>query len=122
MLLSHFKPEQVCDWFMELFIDAYDWVMVPNVYGMSQFADGGIFTTKPYISGSNYVKKMSDYATGEWCQTLGRPFLEFHRPAPRIFPKSASSWHDGRHLSENVRRETRGALERGRAFPRAVMK
>ncbi len=42
---------------MEMFIDSYDWVMVPNVYGMSQFRDGGIFSTKPYISSSNYVKK-----------------------------------------------------------------
>ena len=36
-------------WFMELFIDSYDWVMVPNIYGMSQFADGGLMSTKPYI-------------------------------------------------------------------------
>jgi deoxyribodipyrimidine photolyase-related protein len=51
---------------MELFIDAYDWVMVPNVYGMSQFADGGLMATKPYISGSNYLMKMSDYKKGDW--------------------------------------------------------
>ena len=43
------------------FIDSYDWVMVPNVYGMSQFADGGLMSTKPYISSSNYIIKMSDY-------------------------------------------------------------
>ena len=42
------------EFFMTYYIDAYDWVMVPNVYGMSQFADGGGFTTKPYICGSNY--------------------------------------------------------------------
>ena len=51
MLLCEFDPDEVYKWFMELFIDAYDWVMVPNVYGMSQFADGGFFATKPYISG-----------------------------------------------------------------------
>ena len=51
---------------MELFIDSYDWVMVPNVYGMSQFADGGLMATKPYISGSNYLMKMSDYPKGDW--------------------------------------------------------
>jgi deoxyribodipyrimidine photolyase-related protein len=51
---------------MELFIDAYDWVMVPNVYGMSQFSDGGLFATKPYISSSNYIMKMSNYPKGEW--------------------------------------------------------
>ncbi len=45
----------------DLFIDAYDWVMVGNVYGMSQYADGGLMTTKPYVSGSNYILKMSNY-------------------------------------------------------------
>ncbi len=66
MLLSKIHPDKVYEWFMAMYVDAYDWVMVPNVYGMSQFADGGIFATKPYISGSNYLKKMSDYSTGEW--------------------------------------------------------
>jgi len=66
MLLCEFDPKEVYRWFMELFIDAYDWVMVPNVYGMSQFSDGGFFATKPYIGGSNYIKKMSDYPKGDW--------------------------------------------------------
>lgn len=66
MLLCEFDPDEVYRWFMELFIDAYDWVMVPNVYGMTQFADGGLMTTKPYISGSNYPMKMSDYEKGTW--------------------------------------------------------
>jgi len=66
MFLCEFNPNEVYRWFMELFIDSYDWVMVPNVYGMSQFADGGLMSTKPYISGSNYLMKMSDYKKGEW--------------------------------------------------------
>ena len=66
MLLCEFDPDEVHKWFMEMFIDAYDWVMVPNVYGMTQFADGGLMTTKPYISGSNYLMKMSDYEKGTW--------------------------------------------------------
>ena len=66
MLLCEFDPDEVHKWFMEMFIDAYDWVMVPNVYGMTQFADGGLMTTKPYISGSNYLMKMSDYEKGNW--------------------------------------------------------
>jgi deoxyribodipyrimidine photolyase-related protein len=68
MLLCEFDPNEVYQWFMELFIDAYDWVMVPNVYGMSQFADGGLMSTKPYISGSNYILKMSDFKKGTWCE------------------------------------------------------
>ena len=66
MMLCEFDPDEVHKWFMELFIDAYDWVMVPNIYGMSQFADGGLMATKPYISGSNYLMKMSNYKKGEW--------------------------------------------------------
>jgi deoxyribodipyrimidine photolyase-related protein len=66
MLLSEIHPDAVYQWFMGMYVDAYDWVMVPNVYGMSQFADGGIFATKPYISGGNYIRKMSDYRAGGW--------------------------------------------------------
>jgi deoxyribodipyrimidine photolyase-related protein len=62
---------------MELFIDAYDWVMVPNVYGMSQFADGGLMATKPYISGSNYVLKMSNHSKGDWQEKWDALFWRF---------------------------------------------
>lgn len=61
MLLLQKDPNDIYKWFMEMFIDAYDWVMVPNVYSMSQFSDGGLITTKPYFSSSNYILKMSDY-------------------------------------------------------------
>jgi deoxyribodipyrimidine photolyase-related protein len=66
MLLCEFHPNAVYKWFMEMYVDSYDWVMVTNVYGMSQFADGGIMATKPYISGSSYVLKMSNYKKGNW--------------------------------------------------------
>jgi deoxyribodipyrimidine photolyase-related protein len=67
MSLCEFHPDQVYRWFMEMFIDAYDWVMVPNVYGMGLYADGGRITSKPYICGSNYILKMSDVPRGPWC-------------------------------------------------------
>lgn len=80
MLLCEFHPHEVYRWFMEMFIDSYDWVMVPNVYGMSQFADGGLMATKPYISSSNYIKKMSDYPNGEWQKIWDALFWRFmHR-------------------------------------------
>ena len=82
MLLCEIHPDAIYQWFMELFIDAYDWVMVPNVYGMSQYADGGRITTKPYISGSSYVKKMSNFKSGPWCEIwdgLYWRFVDKHR-------------------------------------------
>jgi deoxyribodipyrimidine photolyase-related protein len=82
MVLCEFDPDEVYRWFMELFIDAYDWVIVPNVYGMSQFADGGLMSTKPYISGSNYLMKMSDYQKGDWQEIwdgLLWRFMDKHR-------------------------------------------
>ncbi len=77
MVLCEFDPNEVHQWFMELFIDAYDWVMVSNVYGMSLFADGGMMSTKPYISSSNYIMKMSNYKKGKWQEVWDGMFWTF---------------------------------------------
>ena len=69
MCLLRTDPDAAYEWFMEMFVDAYDWVMVPNVYAMSQFAVGEAITTKPYVSGSNYLRKMSDLPRGSGART-----------------------------------------------------
>jgi deoxyribodipyrimidine photolyase-related protein len=61
MLLTQIKPIKVYKWFTEMFIDAYPWVMVPNIYGMSQFSCGSLMMKRPYFSSSNYIDKMSNY-------------------------------------------------------------
>lgn len=88
MLLSEMHPKEVHKWFMELFVDSADWVMGPNVYGMGQFSDGGIFATKPYISGSNYILKMSDYKKGEWCDIWDGLFWRFIGNHKAFFSKN----------------------------------
>ncbi|RUQ99216.1 cryptochrome/photolyase family protein [Labedella endophytica] len=91
MSLLRVHPDAVYEWFMELFIDAYDWVMVPNVYAMSQFASGAQITTKPYVSGSNYLKRMSDLLAGEWMpdwDALYWSFIEDHRAVFASNPRS----------------------------------
>lgn len=60
-LLSHTDPHEVNRWFWAVYLDAFEWVVTPNVLGMSQFADGGVFATKPYVSGANYINKMSRF-------------------------------------------------------------
>ncbi len=77
MLLCGIRPDDAYRWFMELFVDAYDWVMVPNVYDMGLFADGGVFATKPYLSGSAYIRRMSDFPRGPWCETWDALFWNF---------------------------------------------
>lgn len=62
LMLMQTNPKRVYDWFMELFIDSYEWVMIPNVMGMSQYATESIkMTTRPYFSASSYIIKMSDF-------------------------------------------------------------
>ncbi|KRO95147.1 MAG: cryptochrome/photolyase family protein [Proteobacteria bacterium] len=77
MTLCEVHPKNVYRWFMEMYVDSSEWVMTPNVFGMGTFADGGIFATKPYICGSNYILKMSDYKKGEWCNTVDGLYWRF---------------------------------------------
>lgn len=77
MFLCEISPDDIYRWFMEMYIDAYDWVMVPNVYSMSQYAGGGTATTKPYLSGSHYLLKMSDFPKGEWCEIWDALYWRF---------------------------------------------
>ncbi|MGY4859980.1 cryptochrome/photolyase family protein [Cryobacterium sp. AP23] len=91
MSLLRIHPDAVYEWFMEMFIDAYDWVMVPNVYAMSQFAAGDEITTKPYVSGSNYLRKMSDLPAGDWMPDwdgLYWTFIEDHREVFAANPRT----------------------------------
>jgi deoxyribodipyrimidine photolyase-related protein len=58
--LLGYEPRALADWFWFAYVDAYDWVVEPNVLGMGTYADGGVMTTKPYVSGAAYIAKMSD--------------------------------------------------------------
>lgn len=60
-LLAGIHPDEVDAWYLGIYIDAIQWVEMPNTRGMSQFADGGMVATKPYVSSANYIRKMSDY-------------------------------------------------------------
>lgn len=60
-LLAGIDPAEVHEWYLAVYADAYEWVEAPNTVGMSQFADGGVVGSKPYVSSGNYISKMSDY-------------------------------------------------------------
>jgi len=89
MLLCNIHPDEMYRWFMEFAIDSYDWVMVPNVYGMVGYNDGGGTTTKPYISSSNYILKMSNFkADGEWDLIWKSLFYRFIHQHETILKKN----------------------------------
>jgi deoxyribodipyrimidine photolyase-related protein len=92
-LLAGISPQAVHHWYLSVYIDAFEWVELPNTLGMSQFADGGIIASKPYVSSGAYINRMSDYCGGcaykvgqktgeEACpfNALYWDFLDRHRP------------------------------------------
>ena len=77
MNLCEVHPQEIFRWFMEMYIDSSDWVMVPNVFGMATFSDGGLMSTKPYTCASNYMLKMSNYKKGDWCNVVDGLYWSF---------------------------------------------
>jgi deoxyribodipyrimidine photolyase-related protein len=106
LLLLEIHPDAVYSWFMTQFIDAYDWVMVPNVYGMSQYADGGLMTTKPYLSGSAYLRKMGDWPGGDWTSDWDALYWRFiHRHRELFLKNQRASMMV--HLFDKLKPETK---------------
>ena len=85
-LLGGYEPQAVLRWYTEMYLDAYDWVMVPNVLGMILFADGGFFATKPYAAGAAYQDKMGNHCAS--CQ-----FDPKQREGPKACPFQSLYWN-----------------------------
>ena len=77
MNLCQISPQNIYTWFMEMYIDSSDWVMVPNIFGMATYSDGGLMSTKPYTCSSNYILKMSNYKRGDWCDIVDGLYWRF---------------------------------------------
>jgi len=111
-LLLDVDPRQLTDWFWVAYIDAYDWVVEPNVLGMGAFAAGDLLTTKPYVSGAAYIHRKSDYCAG--CRfdprrdcpltSLYWAFLERHREVLQGNPRLALPYRnlDRRHSARRA--------------------
>jgi deoxyribodipyrimidine photolyase-related protein len=61
---AQIQPQQLCDWYLAMYVDAVEWVELPNTAGMALYANGGRFTSKPYVASGAYVKRMSNYCAG----------------------------------------------------------
>ncbi|WP_308915723.1 cryptochrome/photolyase family protein [Jannaschia sp. LMIT008] len=116
-LLAGLDPQQVSEWYLIVYADAYEWVESPNVIGMSQFADGGVVGSKPYVSGGNYINRMSDYCkhcsysvtkkTGDGAcpfNLLYWHFLDRHRDRFQSNPRMAQMYRTWDRMDEDRRR------------------
>ncbi|WP_224816021.1 cryptochrome/photolyase family protein [Hasllibacter sp. MH4015] len=123
-LLAGVDPYEVHEWYLAVYADAYEWVEAPNVIGMSQFADGGIVGSKPYVSGGNYINKMSDYCkdcaydvkvkTGEGAcpfNYLYWAFLDRHKDRFGKNPRMAQMYRTWMRMSDEKRADTLQSAE-----------
>lgn len=102
-LLAGCDPDEVDAWYLGIYIDAFEWVEMPNTRGMSQYADGGIVGSKPYAAGANYIRKQSDY-----CQ--GCNYNPTQRVGPDACPFNALYWHFLDRHAERLQHNPRMAL------------
>lgn len=106
-LLLGVEPKRVHEWYLAIYVDAVEWVELPNTLGMSQFADGGMMGSKPYVASGKYIQRMSNYCAG--CRynpaqasgenacpftTLYWDFLIRHRDQFRRHPRVAMQWRN----------------------------
>ncbi len=117
---AQISPQQMCDWYLAMYVDAVEWVELPNVAGMALFANGGRFTSKPYVASGAYVKRMSNYCSG--CQyapdvrtgdkacpmtTLYWNFLDQHEASFASNPRTALMVKNLQRMSDEDRQKVR---------------
>lgn len=123
-LLAGVDPSEVHEWYLMVYADAYEWVELPNTIGMSQFADGGLLASKPYISSGNYINKMSDYCrscsyevsrkTGEGAcpfNALYWHFLDRNEPHLRNNPRLGQPYATWRKMAPEKQDQYRSTAE-----------
>ncbi|MDH3281591.1 MAG: cryptochrome/photolyase family protein, partial [Gammaproteobacteria bacterium] len=119
-LLMGVNPRAVHEWYLSVYVDAVEWVELPNTLGMSQYADGGVLASKPYVASGRYIQRMSNYC--QHCQydpskaighnacpftTLYWDFLRRHDQRFRQHPRTALQWRNLHRLSDSDKQRIR---------------
>ena len=122
LFLCQINPNDVYKIFMEWTIDAYDWVMVPNVYCMSQFADGGLMMKKPYFSSYNYILRMSDYKKDKWCDIWYNIYYNFINTHQNYLKKNYSTAVQVKNWRNKSNDEKKNILLNAKVYLRSILK
>ena len=121
MLLLQIDPKEVYRIFMEWTIDAYDWVMVPNIFCMSQYASD-IMMTRPYINSSNYILKMSNFKRGEWCKIWDAIYYSFINKHKKLLSKNYATAMQVKHWDNKSEKDQKELLEIAQKFKNSINK
>jgi deoxyribodipyrimidine photolyase-related protein len=109
MLLCEAQPDEVYRWFMTMMIDSYEWSVLPNIYGRSQFADGGLMIPNPLFFSSGEILRLSNYKKGEWCDLWDGLYWRFVDRHKLLFSRS-------KHLSDLTHRLAKMTRARKKAY------
>jgi deoxyribodipyrimidine photolyase-related protein len=121
LLLNYIHPKEVYKIFMEWTIDAYEWVMIPNVFGMAQFATN-IMMTRPYFSSSNYILKMSNFSKGEWCKTWDAVYYSFINKHQNLLASNYATAMQVKNWRKKTESEKEEMLKIAKAYQKELKK
>ena len=110
-LINMVDPKEVHRIFMEWTVDAYDWVMVPNVFGMSQYATD-MMMTRPYFSSYNYILRMSNYKKEEWCEKWEALYYLFIDRHQKLFSKNYAIANQVKNWNKKTEKEKKNIIQK----------
>lgn len=119
MLMNNIHPKEVYRIFMEWTIDAYEWVMIPNVFGMGQFSSN-IMMTRPYFSSSNYILKMSNFKKGEWCEIWDAVYYTFINKHLKLLSSNYATAMQVKHWLNKTPLEQQRLLKIGNNYIKSI--
>ena len=125
LLLLQTHPDEVYRIFMEWTIDSYDWVMIPNVYGMTQFADGGMMMTRIYFSSSNYIFKMSQYkksikSEDKWWEIWDALYYNFINKHKKILKNNYATSRQVKHWENKTKKEQKELISKAKSYIKSL--
>jgi deoxyribodipyrimidine photolyase-related protein len=119
MLMNNINPKEVYRIFMEWTIDAYEWVMIPNIFGMGQFSSN-IMMTRPYFSSSNYILKMSNFKKGEWCETWDAVYYSFINKHLKLLASNYATAMQVKHWKNKTKLEQTKLLKIANLYNKSI--
>jgi deoxyribodipyrimidine photolyase-related protein len=117
--MNNIHPKEVYRIFMEWTIDAYEWVMIPNIFGMGQFASD-LMMTRPYFCSSNYILKMSNFKKGEWCLIWDAVYYSFINKHEKLLASNYATAMQVKHWNNKSKKDQDELLKIAKKYNKTI--